>query len=60
MRVQFNSKNGSVTISFSVEHSEMAKLVILDAVARYKEAGFDTSEIEQVLGLIYESHLTIQ
>lgn len=60
MRVRFSKEVGTVIILFSLTHIEMAKLVLGDAIARYKKAGFDTRDIEQILASIDDTPYSMQ
>ncbi len=59
MRVIHNPQTEEIIIRFDLCHREMAKLIIEDAIDRYRDAGFDVSEICSVLWGIWltDNHL---
>lgn len=60
MKVQFDEGKGTVVLTFPLTHIEMAKLVIEDAANRYRNAGFDVSDVVEILLTISETDYHIQ
>ena len=49
MRVFRDIATEELVFIFSIDHREMAKLVLQDAILRYKDAGFDVSALVAIL-----------
>ena len=60
MRVQHDIKTEVVTLTFTLEFRAFARLIIADAITRYRDAGFDCSEVVSVLQGLYENELSLQ
>jgi len=60
MRVHIEDVTGIINVIFAPSHHKEAKAIIEFAIELYKEAGYDTRQIEDVMLLLEEVNFTIQ